>query len=65
MELEKANSIINELKILFQKLDDAKSFLSSAHTIIKLDGEKIEDRVKNCYVTVNQLKDHHRGNLFI
>ena len=63
--MEKANSIINELKILYQKMDDSKAFLSSAHTITKLDSDKIEERVRNCQHTVNNLKEHYRVNLYI
>jgi hypothetical protein len=32
---------MNELKLLMHRLDSQKDFLSSAQTIIRLDGDKI------------------------
>lgn len=40
-EVNRVNNIIAELKLLLNKLDNNRSFLNSAETIIKLDGDKI------------------------
>ena len=55
-ELDKANNIVNELKLLVHRLDNTREFLSSAQTIIRLDGEKIEEKVRSSYGTVRNLK---------
>lgn len=36
--MDRVNNIIAELKLLMNKLDNNRSFLASAETIIKLDG---------------------------
>lgn len=40
-ELDKANNIINELKLLVHRLDNSRDFISSAQTIVRLDSDKI------------------------
>lgn len=40
-EIDRANNITNELKMLVQRLDNSKDFISSAQTIIRLDSDKI------------------------
>ena len=40
-ELDKTNNIVNELKLLVHRLDSSKEFISSAQTIVRLDGDKI------------------------
>ena len=40
-ELEKANNIVNELKLLVHRLENARDFISSAQTIVRLDSDKI------------------------
>lgn len=46
VEVNRVNNIIAELKLLLNKLENNRSFLNSAETIIKLDGDKIEQKVK-------------------
>jgi hypothetical protein len=46
VEVNRVNNIIAELKLLLNKLENNRSFLNSAETIIKLDGDKIENKVK-------------------
>ena len=46
MEANRVNNIIAELRLLINKLENNRSFLSTAETIIKLDGDKIENKVK-------------------
>lgn len=41
VEVNRVNNIIAELKLLLNKLENNRSFLNSAETIIKLDGDKI------------------------
>ena len=36
-ELDKANNIVNELKLLVHRLDNPRDFLNSAQTIVRLD----------------------------
>jgi len=38
------------------RLDNVRDFISSAQTIVRLDGDKIEDKIKQSYVTVKNLK---------
>ncbi len=44
--MDKVNNIVAELKLLMNKLENNKSFLNSAETIIKLDGDRIEEKVR-------------------
>lgn len=37
-------------------MDNSKDFINSAQTIIRLDSDKIEDKVKESYSTVKNLK---------
>lgn len=47
------------------RLDNSREFLSSAQTIIRLDGDKIEDKVRQSYSTIRSLKDIYKVNLHI
>ena len=40
-ELDKVTTIVSELKMLCNRLENPKSFITNAQTIIKLDGDKI------------------------
>jgi hypothetical protein len=55
-ELDKANNIVNELKLLVNMLDNSRDFISSAQTIINLDIDKIEEKVKKSYTNAFHLK---------
>jgi hypothetical protein len=44
--MDRVNNIIGELKLLLNKLDTNKVFLHSAETIVKLDGDRILEKVK-------------------
>lgn len=59
------NNIVAELKLLLNKMDNHKSFLSSAETIVKLDGEKIEEKVREGIFSIAKFKEMHRANLYI
>ena len=39
--MDRVSNIISELKLLLNKIDNHKSFLMTAETIIKLDSDKI------------------------
>ena len=55
-ELDKVTTIVSELKMLCNRLDNPKTLINNAQTIIKLDGDKIEEKVKQGYLTVKSLK---------
>jgi len=64
-ELDKVTTIVSELKMLCNRLENPKTFIPNSQTIIKLDGDKIEEKVKQGYNTVNNLREQHRVNLQI
>ena len=64
-ELDKANNIVNELKLLVHRLDNSRDFISSAQTIVRLDSDKIEEKVKGSYNTVRNLKEHYKVNFHV
>ena len=64
-ELDRSNNIINELKLLIHRLDNSREFLGSAQTIIKLDGDKIEDKIRQSYSSINNLKQLYKVNLHV
>lgn len=54
--MDKVNNIISELKLLCGKMENARSFLSSAENIIKLDGDKLEEKVKEGCANIVKFK---------
>lgn len=64
-EMDRVNNIIAELKLLLNKVDNNKTFLSSAETIIKLDGDKIEEKVKEGIFNISKFKENHKTNLYV
>ena len=65
VEMDRVSNIVAELRLLLNKIDNNKSFLSSAETIIKLDGEKIEEKVKEGILNIAKFKENHKSNLYI
>ncbi len=65
MQMDKVNNIVAELKLLMNKLENNKSFLNSAETIIKLDGDRIEEKVRQGILTINKFKENHKANLYV
>ena len=43
--------------MLCNRLENPKTFITNAQTIVKLDSDKIEEKVKQGYLTVNHLKE--------
>jgi len=63
--MDRVSNIVSELKLLLNKLENNRSFLGSAETIIKLDGDKLEEKVKEGFDNIMRYKESHRNNLFI
>lgn len=53
------------MRLLLNKLDNNKSFLISAETIIKLDGDKIEEKIKEGVESIMRFKENHRNNFYV
>lgn len=65
VEMDRVSNIIAELKLLLNKLDNNRAFLQSAETVVKLDGEKIEEKVKEGLSNIHRFKESHRNSLYI
>jgi len=65
VEMDRVSNIIAELRLLLNKIDNHKSFLITAETIIKLDSDKIEEKVKEGLFNIRKFKESHQSNLFI
>ena len=65
MEMDRVSNIVAELKLLLNKMENHKSFLATAETIIKLDSDKIEDKVKEALFNINKFKESHKSNLYV
>ena len=61
LEMDRVNNIMAELRLLLNKLDNNKSFLASAETIIKLDEEKIKEGVES----IMRFKENHKNNFYV
>ena len=64
-EMDRVSNIVTELKMLLSKLENNRQFLNSAATIIKLDGDKLEEKVREGYSNIHRFKEGHKSNLFI
>ena len=65
LEMDRVNNIMAELRLLLNKLDNNKSFLASAETIIKLDGDKIEEKIKEGVESIMRFKENHKNNFYV
>jgi hypothetical protein len=65
VEMDRVNNIMAELRLLLNKLENNKTFLNSAETIIKLDGDKIEEKVKEGVDSILRFKENHKNNLYV
>jgi hypothetical protein len=63
--MDRVNNIVAELKMLLSKLENNRSFLSTAEMIVKLDGDRIEEKVKEGFTNIVRFKEAHKSNLFI
>lgn len=64
-EMDRVSNIVAELKLLMNKLENGKYFLNSAATIIKLDGDKLQEKVREGFTNIGRFKEGHKNNLFI
>jgi hypothetical protein len=65
VEMDRVNNIIAELKMLLNKMENTRSFLTTAETIVKLDGDKIEEKVKEGFDNILKFKENHKNNLYV
>jgi hypothetical protein len=65
VEMDRVSNIVAELKLLLNKLDNNRAFLQSAETVVKLDGEKIEEKVREGLSNIHRFKEAHRNSLFV
>jgi hypothetical protein len=63
--MDRVNNIIAELKMLLNKMENTRSFLTTAETIVKLDGDKIEEKVKEGFDNILKFKENHKNNLYV
>lgn len=63
--MDRVTNIIAELRLLLNKLDNNKAFLQSAETVVKLDGDKIEEKVREGIASIHRFKESHKNSLFI
>ena len=55
-EMDRVSNIMAELRLLLGKIESHKSFLLTAETVLKLDSDRIEEKVKEGLFTVNKFK---------
>lgn len=65
VEMDRVNNIIAELRLLLNKLDNNRAFLQSAETVVKLDGDKIEEKVREGITNIQRFKEAHKNSLFV